>query len=256
MRCTDYLEILHDQEQVGDRADMTVKSGLFGMDNATTVGFDINKINFTHLNNSPYGGSSTVNAYDFDPGSFFSPPGVVTSPRLRTNTTQYALFGELSHRLYTAVVGDRRRALRPRGAVSDRPGGQHGLGEDLRHHHVALGHGVPVQPNLSVYAQYATATDPLGALVTTSDAQRGFDLATGKQLEVGVKQAFWGKRGEWTLAAYEIRKNDLLSRDPVNPTITQQVGQQSSRGLEVPASVEILRDSVRRREWHRVARPL
>ena len=96
-------------------------------------------------------------------------------------------------------------------------------------------------PNLSVYAQYATATDPLGALVTTSDAQRGFDLATGKQLEVGVKQAFWGKRGEWTLAAYEIRKNDLLSRDPVNPTITQQVGQQSSRGLEASASVETLR---------------
>ena len=56
-----------------------------------------------------------------------------------------------------------------------------------------------------------------------------------------MKQAFWGNRGEWTFAAYEIRKKNLLSRDPVNPTITQQVGEQSSRGLEASASVEVVR---------------
>ncbi|WP_404994535.1 TonB-dependent receptor [Cupriavidus pauculus] len=241
VRRTDYLEILHDQEQVGNRADMTVKSRLFGMDNATTVGFDINKINFTHSNNSPYGGSSTVDAYNFDPGLFFSPPGVVTSPRLRTNTTQYALFGE--HRIaFTpqwSVIG----GVRFDHAVLYRTDLVANTGWEKTFANTTWRVGTVYQftPNLSVYAQYATATDPLGALITTSDAQRGFDLATGKQLEVGVKQAFWDKRGEWTLAAYEIRKNNLLSRDPVNPTITQQVGQQSSRGLEASASMEVVR---------------
>jgi len=241
VRRTDYLEILHDQEQVGNRADLTVKSRLFGLENATTVGFDINKINFTHSNNSPYGGSSTVNAYDFDPGMFFSPPGIVTSPRLRTNTTQYALFGEhrISFTPQWSVIGgvrfDHARLYRT-DLVADT-----GWEKTFANTTWRVGTVYQFTPALSVYAQYATATDPLGALVTTNDAQRNFELATGKQVEVGVKQAFWGRRGEWTLAAYEIRKNNLLSRDPVNPTVTQQVGQQSSRGLEASASVEVLR---------------
>lgn len=241
VRRTDYLEILHDQEQVGNRADMTVKSRLFGLDNATTVGFDINKINFTHSNNSPYGGTSTVNAYNFDPGLFFSPPGIVTSPRFRTNTTQYALFGE--HRIaFTpqwSVIGGVRfdhATLYRTDLLSNAAWEKTFANTTWR-----VGTVYQFTPSLSVYAQYATATDPLGALITTSDAQRNFNLATGKQVEVGVKQAFWGNRGEWTFAAYEIRKNDLLSRDPVNPTITQQVGEQSSRGLEASASVEVLR---------------
>jgi iron complex outermembrane receptor protein len=241
VRRADYLEILHDQEQIGDRGDITVKGSLFGMANTATVGFDVNRIHFTHSNNSPYGGTSIVNANSFDPGAFFSPPGVTTSPRYRTHTTQYALFGE------------DRVALTDKWSVI---GG-------LRFDHVQLDRGnlltdtewektfanttwragtvYQFTPGLSVYAQYATATDPLGALITTSDAQKNFKLATGRQVEVGVKQAFWDKRGEWTFAAYEIRKKDLLTADAINPTFTQQVGQQSSRGLEASASVEVVR---------------
>ena len=241
VRRTDYLEILHDQEQAGNRADLTVKSRLFGMENATTVGFDVNKINFTHSNNSPYGGASTVNAYDFDPGLFFSPPGIVTSPRFRANTTQYALFGEhrISFTPQWSVIGGMRfdhATLYRTDLVANT-----GWEKTFANTTWRVGTVYQFTPSLSVYAQYATATDPLGSLVTTTDAQRNFDLATGKQVEVGVKQAFWGNRGEWTFAAYEIRKKNLLSRDPVNPTITQQVGEQSSRGLEASASVEVMR---------------
>ncbi len=46
-------------------------------------------------------------------------------------------------------------------------------------------------------------------------ANGAFDLAKGRQIEVGLKQAFDG--GEWTLAAYRIRKTGLLSRDPLVP---------------------------------------
>ncbi|WP_423195579.1 MULTISPECIES: TonB-dependent receptor [unclassified Cupriavidus] len=241
VRRGDYLEILHDQEQIGNRADMTVRSRLFGLDNATTVGFDVNRIHFTHSNNSPYGGTSTVDARDFDPGLFFSPPGIVTSPRFRTHTTQYALFGE--HRIALterwSVIG----GVRFDHASLTRTDLLAGSSWDKSFANTTWRAGTVYQftPDLAVYAQYATATDPLGALITTSDAQRSFNLATGKQVEVGVKQAFWGKRGEWTFAAYEIRKHDLLSRDPLNPTVTQQVGAQSSRGLEASASVELLR---------------
>lgn len=241
VRRGDYLEILHDQEQIGNRADMTVKGSLFGLSNTATVGFDVNRIHFTHTNNSPYGGTSTVNARNFDPGQFFSPPGVTTSPRLRSHTTQYALFAENKLDLTQAwsVIG----GVRFDHAELERinlPAGT-GFRKTFANTTWRAGTVYRFTHDLSVYAQYATATDPLGALITTSDAQRDYQLATGRQVEVGLKQAFWDKRGEWTFAAYEIRKKNLLSRDPSNPAFTIQVGEQSSRGLEASVSMELVR---------------
>lgn len=54
---------------------------------------------------------------------------------------------------------------------------------------------------------------------------------------MGVKQSFLEGRGEWTLAAYHIVKDKLLTTDPNRPGITVQVGQQSSRGLEASLSL-------------------
>lgn len=241
VRRTDYLEILHDQEQIGDRADMTVRGKLFGLDNTATVGFDVNRIHFTRTGNTPVAGSSVVDARNFDPGVFLSPTGIVTTARVRSNVTQYALFAEdrLALTQRWSVIG----GVRFDHASLTRSDLVAGSAWDKTFANTTWRVGTVYQftPTLSVYAQYATATDPLGSLVTTSDAQRSFNLATGKQVEVGIKQSFWGNRGEWTFAAYEIRKNNLLSRDPIHPTLTQQIGEQSSRGLEASASVELLR---------------
>ena len=45
-------------------------------------------------------------------------------------------------------------------------------------------------------------------------------------------------RGQWTAAVYRIEKRHLLSRDPEDPTITQQVGRQSSTGIELAFAAE------------------
>jgi iron complex outermembrane receptor protein len=97
----------------------------------------------------------------------------------------------------------------------------------------------PMQ-GLAFYGQYSTAVDPVSNLITLTLPNKDFQLSTGKQMEIGVKQSFWGGRGEWTLAGYRIVKNNLLARDPNNPALTQQIGQQSSRGVE--ASIGLLLD--------------
>ncbi len=71
-----------------------------------------------------------------------------------------------------------------------------------------------VIPDLALYAQYATAADPVSSLITLSPAQQGFTLATGRQIEIGAKQSFWNNRGEWTVAAYDIVKHNLLEPIP------------------------------------------
>lgn len=87
-----------------------------------------------------------------------------------------------------------------------------------------------LRPTSTLYAQFSQASDPISGLLMISPNNGAFDLSRGKQVEVGFKQGFDG--GEWTLAAYRIRKTGLLSRDPLNPDRRVQVGAQTSKGVE------------------------
>ena len=58
-----------------------------------------------------------------------------------------------------------------------------------------------ITPDTSVYGQYATSTDGVGGLISLSPGLQQFDLSTARQTEIGLKQAFWDQRGEWTVAA-------------------------------------------------------
>ncbi len=73
--------------------DATFNGHVFGLANQFVAGFDVNHIEFTHTNNSPYGGASSVNPYVFDPGSFFATTSP-TTPGFNSIVNQYALFAE------------------------------------------------------------------------------------------------------------------------------------------------------------------
>ena len=87
-----YIEIFHDQQQIGDRMDATFRGHVLGMANEFVAGFDVNRIDFKSTGNSPFGGASSVNALAFDPGYFLSPNATV--PSFSSVTNQYALFAE------------------------------------------------------------------------------------------------------------------------------------------------------------------
>ncbi len=90
-------------------------------------------------------------------------------------------------------------------------------------------------PTWSVYAQTAAATDPVASLASVGAAQQGFDLSPGRQVELGTKaqHRIGAAEIEWTLAWYDITKRKLLTTSLANPSLTEQVGQQSSTGVEL-----------------------
>jgi iron complex outermembrane receptor protein len=94
-------------------------------------------------------------------------------------------------------------------------------------------------PGLSVYGQVATATDTTGDIISNSPGALLLDHTTGRQIEAGVKQSLWGQRAEWTVAGYHIVKKKLLAPVPGSPGELQQIGQQSSRGVEATAAVNL-----------------
>lgn len=232
-----YLEIFHRQRQYGNRTDALVNSRLFGRANTLTVGFDYNFVRFQHENNGPFLGESTVDLRNPVPGTFINAAG--TSPRFRTRTHRVAMFAEdrfvLSPRV-SLVAGVRvdRYDVDRRDLVTN--------GSAARAYAPASWRGgvvYAVRPALSIYGQYSTATDVIGNVVSNSPARLLLDPTVGRQVEAGVKQTFWQRRGEWTFAGYYIVKENLLAADPNNPGTQLQIGQQSSRGIETTFAISL-----------------
>lgn len=235
-----YLEIAHEQEQYGNRSDVAVDYALLGMKNRTVVGYDVNRIDFRHVNDGSNGFSSSVNPYGFSPGSYGQGAFI---PRFDTQTDQYALFTEdrLSVTDTWSLIGglryDRIDLQR-----TDRVTPGNSFQKDFRTISWRAGTVYDLRPGTALYAQYATAADPVGGIITLSAANQGFTLATGEQVEAGIKQSMMDGRGEWTLAGYRIVKTDILSRSPTSPALTQQVGEQSSRGIEATLALDLAED--------------
>ncbi|RQO55832.1 TonB-dependent siderophore receptor [Variovorax sp. KBW07] len=227
----DYLEIGHDQEQIGNRTDATFRHSMFGMANQVLVGFDVNRIDFLGLSDSPYGGRSVIDPFVFQPGYYASP--VAYLPRYKTKTSTYAFFAEdkLAFNEQWSVVGSLRWD-HAKVARVDQQNFANRLDKTFEYATGRLGVVYAPDASQSFYAQVARAADPLTSLISTSATQAPFELSTGKQVEVGYKRQLPEGRGAWTVAAYRIEKSKLLSRDAKDPTVTQQIGKQSSEGIE------------------------
>jgi iron complex outermembrane receptor protein len=235
---TDFIEIFHDQEQFGNRMDATIRTALpGGMKNELVAGFDINQIDYRRTRNK-YRGDDSVDPYNPDPGYFLELDPVL--PEFDARVDQYSLFAEdrlTFSKQFTVVAGirlDRPTVDRTHLWFADQS-----FERDFSETTWRAGAVYTPVPGLAFYGQYATGVDPVAGLVTLTKGSSEYELATGRQIEVGVKQSFWDGRGEWTFAAYDIEKQNLLSTDPNDPTDTRQVGQQSSRGVELTVALQI-----------------
>ncbi|HEV2544345.1 MAG TPA: TonB-dependent siderophore receptor [Methylobacterium sp.] len=236
IRRTSPIEIFHDQEQIGNRFDAAFKGELFGLRNEFVAGFDINHIRFKHTNNAPYRGESSVDPFVFSPGVFTSLDP--TTLGYLTSSNQYSLFAEnrlvLSDQL-SLIAGARYDAPTVRREDPRNPSA--GFTKDFSAVSYRFGAVYNPTPDSALYASYATAVDPVNSLITLTLAQKDFQLSTGEQIEIGYKQSFWEGRGEFTLAGYRIKKDNLLTVDPLRPSVSVQVGSQSSHGVEAFASL-------------------
>lgn len=95
-----------------------------------------------------------------------------------------------------------------------------------------VGATVDLAERVQAYAQVSEASAPVGSMLLLSLANARFDLTSGRAYDLGLKAAFLDGRLETNLAAYLIRQDDIVTRDPANPALSVQGGRQSSRGIE------------------------
>lgn len=238
-----YLGIVHDTQQWGTRTDILIDNELHnGMSNRFNMGAEINFIDLDYHNNFNTGGfgvSDNVPVNAFDPGRL-PRDAVPTILDYSTDSRQWAVFADNVLQLtdtvslvagmrYDRFTFDRVQHALTHPLANPRPRSTF----DAELKAVTWRAGLVYQPTdtVSFYAQTSTAADPVTSPVSINAASADFDLSKGRQYEIGVKQQFMGGRGEYTLAWFDITKDNLVTRLP-GATESEQIGQQSSDGIE------------------------
>lgn len=232
VRRSSYRDIHANQYQYGDHGAGTYKDRLFGLKNEAVLGFDVNHSHYDRYDNANTSGASTVNAINPVQGPFSAGSPSPTLHQYLLNLDQYDVFGEdrlsLTDQL-SIVAGVRADHYHVNRldyvAKSTTIGNYSSTGWHV---------GTVYQPvqNLSLFAQYSVATDPVTSFASQGVSSFPFSLSPGNEVEAGIKQSTLGGGLEWTVSVYQIVKKNLQTVDPNNPGQTIQVGQQSSRGVE------------------------
>lgn len=231
----------HDHKMVGNRTDVLHKGTLFGLKNRFAFGLDVNRTDFLGKRNG-FPGTQTVSAFAPPEVSFFSVAGVVPKFTARdVQISQWAAYAEnqlsVTDRL-KLVAGlryddiDARFIRTDAGAVQVAPVT---YGKQWSPVGTRAGFVYDISRELSWYGQLTQATEPVGTLLLLTQANFDYELTKGRMWETGLKGDFWSKRGQWMTSVYHIVKKDVLI--PISPTVTEQAGQQSSRGIEVSVGV-------------------
>jgi len=238
----------HDQDLVGDRLEGIYRGQLGGMRSDWSFGLDYSVNKQTRFPNSGTTTVSTVNPYFFTTGNFTQETGIprIFVPDRDNEVTTTAVYVENrtalvpTVNLVTALRHERidldltnRRAVTAANPASFSRSYEPTTGR--------IGVVWDVAPGANLYAQYATAADPPSGILTTasfSDVRNNSELTTGRQVEIGSKIDFWEKKGNATVALYDIQRQNIATQDPNNSALTVLVGEQSSRGVELAIGLQ------------------
>ncbi len=231
-----YLEILHDQKQIGNRSNLLLDFDIAGFSNRLSIGAEVNQIEFTHSNNRDYDGNNHVNLENPAPGTWAEGVELPTTKDFTSDTLQYAFFIDDVLQLnekFSLVAGLRRDKIdyeREDFARSNKNISEFAKDTDDSFRGTSWRLGMVYQPieNTSFYLQTSKAVDSIQSIISASSTD--LELAEGRQVELGVKQSLWNDRLQYTVAIYDIEKVNLLNTDIGSNE--SQIGKQTSRGIE------------------------
>ena len=235
----------HDVEHDGFRTNFVFDAGHGERKLKTSLGFEVNDLTFERAVN--FGGGNPngqdwvndrdiVDAFNFDPRLFSDLTSSVARTETISDVAQFAVFAEgqigLTESL-TLVLGLRHEDVKtdfndisnppPFDQEVDELTGRAGLVFDL-------------SDTTVLYAQYARgATHPSGSIVRAVKRNRELGFTTSEQIEVGIKQSSLDNRLRFTVALFDIVKNDLIGDDPDSADRDAKIiiPEKTSQGVEL-----------------------
>jgi len=248
-RYNGYFYVDHDQDLIGNRAQIEVATPLGGgRKNDLVIGVEATKLDFERdrgYRPDPWElGFDIVQRGDYvdllnpTPGSYGPRDRVGVAP---TFLRSWAVFLEDS-----LPVNDR---LRLSGAVRfdgmsldrqnlDRPGGtldqDSSFTRDFTWASWRAGAVIGLVDDVVAYGQISNAKDPVGENLFLVNAGQNYDLTDARQFEFGLKADVVGGRTQMTAAVFDIERDDILEQYDLDSVFN--VGGIRSRGFELALS--------------------
>lgn len=228
--------VRHEQYLIGDRFQALLTRPLFGHENRFATGFEVSTNHFRRDANFPTV-SFNVDAFSPETPSFNTVnSGAALSPGATTVIDTYGFFMEEQFEAWEGLklVGGFRSDLLNLNVDNHNTGAR-----DRRLFFAPTWRAGVVYnplPGTTLYAHYTSAENPpspfvLGRALT-------FDLEKSREAEIGVRQRLWNDRIELSLALYDLVKQDILTQKVGDANITENIGEQSSQGIEIAIHVE------------------
>ncbi len=235
--------ISHDHEFWSDRLTASFDGVVGGLRNRFTAGVEYLETSFG--TNRHFGDAPLVDIFNPDRGTYPAetiPPFYSLTYQTSSHVTK-AAFAEHAINLtpnWLVAAGIRRETIElERSVLNKTTGNTEVFGNDLSSTTWRVGSTYEVVPGTTIYGQYATAVTPVSALLLASFSNSQFDLTTGNSVEFGVKSTMFGGRATTTASIYQIEQDNVVTRDPSDPTVSIQGGSQRSRGIELETAVSL-----------------
>ena len=241
----------HGQTMYGNKTELTHEGTLASLPTQWAAGLDLSRNQQTRYPTSlsaPPTNIDVVDPYNPVGGDFYSIPGASTATNPDRTNRVYTTSAYLENRTrltnaLSLVSGLRFDDIRLdvtnyRAVSATNPAY---FKRSFNAQTGRIGVVYDLTPTANLYANYSTSADPPAGILTTLNfaSVLDFGLTTGRQFEVGSKFDFWQGRGNATVAAYRVERENLSITDPNNLLNTLPVGAQSTRGIEMAAGVRL-----------------
>ena len=240
-RSTTYIS--HDQRVWSDRVAALYDGTVWGMRHRFTAGAEY--VNTSFYSQRRFGTTTSVNPYFPDRG-YFPTDTAANFPTRQDYDSQvntYAAFAEDAVNLtdkWLVTGGLRYENIQlDRQIINLNTNSFSSFGNTFDAVSWRVGTVYNILPETALFLQYNQATVPVSSLLLSNLANSQFELSYGNSVEAGIKSAFWDNRVVATASVYQIDQYNILTRDPVNPSLTVQGGSQRSRGAEAEVSVAL-----------------
>jgi iron complex outermembrane receptor protein len=235
----DRFFVTHDQQMIGNNADLTWDSRIFGFDNRFAAQLQASRNWITFVE------EGDPNDYPFDFVSVAGPsPGLYGPEFPDTRISRLTdIAGSFEDRLKLTSAFALIGGVRLEDITLDRAGSNFdgtipgGLPFSTTWTPVSYRAAYTYEPihNLMFYSMYATAYDPAAAGIFSLTSGTSLQLTSSRTYETGAKQKLWDDRAEWTVSLYDIVQRNVYV--PVNTTTFDLAGEVVSKGIEVAAAV-------------------
>ncbi len=237
----DRFFVSHDQHLVGDIANLTWNSKVFGMENRFAAELAASHNNITFGESATFPGD-TVTLVDPARGFFLDPGPLGVQTRVSIlDTVSESFEDRLKITPNFALIGGvridelsaRREGSDPTGATIS------GFPFSKSWTPVSYRAGYTWEPirNMVFYSLYGTAYDPAAAAVFELAPSQPLVLTSSRIYETGVKQSLWDNRLEWTFAAFDLDRRNVVEQVSATPPVFNIAGEIRTQGIEAAGAV-------------------